>query len=58
MFLVYVSYGWECAIDCNKFCFLAPDSYFSRYPDSYFSRYKDKKNIGTQIFFSPKTSIN
>lgn len=34
----------------EKFCFLAPDSYFSRY--------KDKKNIGTQIFFSPKTSIN
>lgn len=50
MFLIYVSYGWGSAIDCNKFCFLAPDSYFSHD--------KDKKNIGTQIFFSPKTSIN
>lgn len=50
MFLIYVSYGWECAIDCNKFCFLAPDSYFSCC--------KDKKNIGTMISFVPKTSMN
>lgn len=50
MFLIYVSYGWECAIDCNKFCFLAHDSYFSYC--------KDKKNIGTMIFFVPKTSMN
>lgn len=34
----------------EKFCFLAHDSYFSRC--------KDKKNIGTQIFFAPKTSLN
>lgn len=33
-----------------KFCFLAPDSYFSHD--------KDKKNIGTQNLFAPKTSIN
>ena len=50
MFLIYVSYGWECAIDCNKFCFLAPNSNFSHY--------KDKKNIGTMISFAPKTSMN
>ena len=34
----------------EKFCFLAPNSNFSHY--------KDKKNIGTQIFFCPKTSLN
>ena len=34
----------------NKFCFLAPNSNFSHY--------KDKKNIGTEIFFAPKTSLN
>lgn len=34
----------------EKFCFLAPDSYFSHD--------KDKKNIGTMIFFVPKTSMN
>lgn len=50
MFLIYVSYGWECAIDCNKFCFLAHDSYFSHD--------KDKKNIGTMNSFVPKTSMN
>lgn len=50
MFLIYVSYGWECAIDCNKFCFLAHDSYFSHC--------KYKKNIGTMISFVPKMSMN
>lgn len=34
----------------EKFCFLAPDSYFSCC--------KDKKNIGTMISFAPKTSMN
>lgn len=43
MFLIYVSYGWECAIDCNKFCFLAHDSYFSHD--------KDKKNYRYADFF-------